>query len=212
MQSFYNKLGLVLVLFGSHHLVDLSGIEKKSQTNPIVTLGPCYGRFGDRLLLLTKALWIAEKYKLPFQLEHSIWFRDLIVSKEMQNRKKSSKIRSIHLRSEADIQAFNQKSSLIQSYYMVPWQFRCDNWTSATRIDTWKDLRKDKKFLRKIRRLIAPISPQKLDIVSPSKEFLSVALHVRCPEGSQRLYTILHKREFASTYRFLKTVATQKLF
>lgn len=135
----------------------------KSDTS-IITYKLNGGRFGDNLLSYSKAKWISYKYHIPF-FYHSFPYSDQLQISALEDEYTPS-IESQY--EEVLLLAKNQTPCIDVTKRCV----YINQWYTKTEID-WND----RQFVSELKKTIAPLHD--LELISPPKGFVSIALHIR---------------------------------
>jgi hypothetical protein len=143
-------------------------------------------RLGDQLNTYIKALWFSHKYNLPylhvhFDYEnllkagyaHTLLLDDFISEHLIYNK--------IHIKKFSENifhnNLINQNFPTIFVVTLYTTYTETDDW----RLHTWKEMRNDKIFIKKIRSLLT--ADKNLNPILPPKNKLSIALHIRKGTG-----------------------------
>lgn len=131
------------------------------------------GRFGDNLFCYVKAKYLAHKYKLPFLLKPFAYSEKFKMYDLERNTKSYG--RSVRVTSEQPFGAIDK-----ESVYSVSFHCEINGWDKLY-IDTWKEIYEDKLFLNHLRDMLSLKNQQ--NVVIPTQDMVSVAVHVRRPSG-----------------------------
>ena len=165
----------------------LSLLTSQINTQGIITYDPeKLGRIGDRLMLYTKALWIAHHYKIPFHHKSFSFLNDHATLQQSDDK--------INLKPSNQVESFPQfpivtikDSSLIKEEenktYNISYYYKESNWADPLDVVTWTGLSDNEQFLEKLRIYIAPIFTFEKITLPPDR--ISIALHVRKGSGSE---------------------------
>lgn len=147
------------------------------------------GRLGDKLLQLTKALWVAETYRIPFRYTPFMYSDKFKIHSHLPNSATFNT--TIHeIKTEKEIKNRPANSLALISYY-----FKADSWQDPILVHTWKGLVDNDIFLEKLRTYIAPNFS--LDLNLPSDR-VAIAVHIRKGSGGDHpLYSDSVTRGFA---------------
>lgn len=170
----------------------LNAVPLKSKLNnqileySYVTSETWPGRFGDQLFLLLTTLWVSEKYNIPYIPNLHPLLQGLYIN-NLQCRHRNLPITSCS--SEKSLKEL-KKPSIIHINY----GYTDTDWSYHLAFHQWNSLRANRPFLEKFRKLIQLREPEKYSLIRPSKEYLSVAVHIRlyeegCSLKSKQLFS-----------------------
>ena len=166
------------------------------------TLNQCYvtpgfwpGRFGDQLLLLLKNYWVSYKYQIPFVPNKNQPFKRLFLDQISSNL--PNNLPHIVCKSEDEIKKIDTPSIIYIDY-----SFKDDTWNSPVQIHDWKNLRTNRDFLTKFRKLTGLQNSTDCLLISPNKDITSIALHIRFWEKGYNLKSIQIIDDTQKNYTF----------
>ncbi len=136
----------------------------------IRNVGDC-GYLVDQLMNYLKAMHLAEKYNVPFQLApfpHS----DKFVLHNAEPKAQPGR-RNVQVKQESQLTPLNQSV-----FYNVSYYCRINGWSDSFDVNTWDSARNNKIFMAEIRRLIALKNDRKIEM---PKNTIAIAIHVRKP-------------------------------
>lgn len=150
------------------------------------------GRFGDKLMQYTKALWVADQYKMPFIYTPFKYSDQLKMHGQLGNgNQQHEKLIKIHEKRDT-----NGSDSDKNKIYLISYYFKADNWQKPFFVHTWSQLIDNEPFLEKLREHIAPVS--KLSKIDIPEDRISIAVHIR--KGSQGDLPLYSDRSTRAAY------------
>ena len=144
------------------------------------------GRIGDRLMLYVKALWIADKFNIPFHHQPFSFLTDHAQNYSIDdflNLSLSNEIENAEAQPLVEIKNSKSINPLANVAYLISYYYKAEEWEDALHVDTWKGLIDNEIFLEKLRKYIAPTF--EFEKINLPADRISVALHVRKGSGSE---------------------------
>ncbi len=160
------------------------------------------GRLGDKLMMYVKAKWVAFQYQLPFfykPFPYSDQFMMHVIDNSLTSQiKREYRVIAPYQNISCNLDHYinSQSGSLytIHYYFTLPrWGVYQESYDSQE-ITAWSEIIDNEAFLQQLQKTIKPRF--NINIFSPPKETLSVAVHIRKGGGfdhpllSQQLYEI----------------------
>lgn len=168
-------------------LLSLVFMIMKTVPASVITYNPeALGRIGDRLMLYTKALWLADLKNIPLY-HKSFSFLDAhsqnLQSDQYINLKDSNQITTLPELPQITVTSSNSFNTTNDHIYNISYYYKHHNWEDALEVCTWKDLIDNQNFLEKLRTFIAPLHPIK-ELNIPTDR-VCVAVHTRKGSGTE---------------------------
>jgi hypothetical protein len=184
------------------------------------------GRLGDKLIMFTKAKWVAHYcnlpfYYKPFKYSDNLAMHDLELQfspKIKQSYRSTQQYEIVHGPLEQYISSQANKLYIIHYFFGLPDWTRTQELYDSQEIMLWSEMIHDQSFINELKKVIRPRNSSTLSIFTPPADKLSVAVHVRKGGGfdhpliSPQIYDLNSLSDLKSEARMTKGEIADKVW
>ena len=191
-----NKFKILLIYF------TFASLYSNQSAVTYLDNGQWGGRLGDKLIMYTKAKWVAFHYNIPFYYKSFPYSDQLmmhVIDNHMNSTIKNSFSKSITYKNiNTVLDSFISPED--NTLYTIHYDFHLPHWGNhPTKYDSqeimmWPEIYNNKDFIQFLKKSIAPRNT--INIFLPPKDLISVAVHIRKGGGidkpllSKQIYNI----------------------